>query len=61
MQSVSVSVNRRNCSKTSTGRSPGGMDTSLQWMIVVSRKVFTSGHRTVGGEEEHRNNHGRTK
>ena len=31
------------------------MDTSLEWKIVVDQKRFTSGHRTVGGEEEDRN------
>ena len=30
------------------------------WKIVVSRTRITSGHRTVGGEEGDRNNHGRT-
>ena len=29
------------------------MDTSLEWKIVVGQR-FTSGHRTVGGEEEER-------
>ena len=37
------------------------MDTSLEWKIVVSQTRFTGGHRTVGGEEEDRNNHGITK
>ena len=37
------------------------MDTSLEWKIVVGQRRFTSGHRTVGGEEEDRNNHGETK
>ena len=36
------------------------MDIALEWMIVVGRR-FTSVHRTVGGEEEDRNIHGRTK
>ena len=36
------------------------MDTSLEWKIVVGQK-FTSGHRTVGGEEEDHNNHGGTR
>ena len=31
----------------------------LEWKIGQRR--FTSGHRTVGGEEEDRNNHERTK
>ena len=34
------------------------MDTSLEWKIGVGRRIFTSGHHTVGGEEENRNNHG---
>ena len=34
------------------------MDTSLEWKIVVGQRRFTSGHRTVGGEVEDRNNHG---
>ena len=38
-----------------------GMDTSLEWKIGLGRRRFTSGHRTVGREEEERNNHGRTK
>ena len=33
------------------------MDTSLEWKIVVGQTRFASGHRTVGGEEEDRNNH----
>jgi hypothetical protein len=37
------------------------MNTSLEWKIVVGQRTFTSGHRTVGGEEEDRNNHGGTK
>ena len=36
------------------------MYTSLEWKIVVGQRWFTSGHRTVGGEEEDRNNHGGT-
>ena len=36
-----------------------GMDTSLEWKIVVGQRGFTSGHRTVVGEDH--NNHGRTK
>ena len=36
------------------------METSLEWKIVVKRRRFTSGHSTIGGEEEDRNNHGRT-
>ena len=28
------------------------MDTFLEWKIVVGRRRFTSGHRTVGEEEE---------
>ena len=38
-----------------------GMDTSLEWKIIVGQREFTSGHRMVGEEEEDRNNHGRTK
>ena len=38
-----------------------GMDTFLEWVIVVVRGWFTSGHRAVGGQEEDSNNHGRTK
>ena len=34
-----------------------GIDTFLEWKIVVGQRRFTSGHRTVGGEEEDRNNH----
>ena len=30
------------------------MDTSLEWKRVVSQKIFTCGHRMVGGEEEDR-------
>ena len=37
-----------------------GMDTSLEWKIVVGQRRFTSGHHMVG-EEGDRNNHGRTK
>ena len=37
-----------------------GMNTSLEWKIVVGQR-FTSGHRTAGGEEEDRKNHGGTK
>ena len=37
------------------------MDTSLEWKIVVGQRRFTSGQRMVGGDEEDRNNHGRTK
>ena len=37
------------------------MDTSLEWKIVVGQRLFTSEHHTVEGEEEDRNNHGRTK
>ena len=38
------------------------MDTSLEWKMVVSQKRLTSGHRTVGGEEEEDHNyHGKTK
>ena len=32
------------------------MDTFLEWKIVVGQRRFTSGHRTVG-EEEDRNYH----
>jgi hypothetical protein len=35
------------------------MDT-FEWMIVVGKRSFTSGHGTVGGEEKDRNNHVRT-
>ena len=28
-----------------------GMDTSLEWKIVIVHRRFTSGYRTVGGEE----------
>ena len=31
------------------------MDTSLEWKIAVGQRIFTSGHRTVGGEEKDRN------
>ena len=37
------------------------MDTSLLWKIVFGQRRFTSGHRTVGGEEEDHNNHGGTQ
>ena len=37
------------------------MDTSLEWKIVVRQRKFNNGHRTVGEEEEDRNNHGVTK
>ena len=37
------------------------MDTPLELKIVVGQRKLTSGHRTVEGEEEDRNNHGRTK
>ena len=37
------------------------MDNSLELMIVVGRRRFTSGHLTVEGEEEDRNIYGRTK
>ena len=40
-------------------RNWNGMDTSLEWKIVVGERLFTSGHRTVGGEEEDRNNNGK--
>ena len=33
------------------------MDTSLEWKVVVGHRRFTSGHRTVGGEQEECNNH----
>ena len=33
----------------------------LRMEIVVGQRGFTSEHRTVGGEEEDRKNHGRTK
>ena len=35
------------------------MDTPLEQKIVVGQRSFASGHRTVGGEEEDRNNLGR--
>ena len=38
-----------------------GMDTFLEWKIVVGQRRFTSGHRTVGEEEEDRNYHGGTR
>ena len=38
-----------------------GKDISLEWKLVVDRRRFTSGNRTVGREEEDRNNHMRTK
>ena len=37
------------------------MDTFLEWKIVIGQRIFTSGHRTEGGEEVDRNNHGGTK
>ena len=37
------------------------MDTSLEWKIVLDWRRFTSEHCLVRGEEEDRNNHGRTK
>ena len=37
------------------------MDTSLEWNMFVGQRRFTSGYRTVGGEEEDGNNQGRTK
>ena len=33
----------------------------LEWKIVVGQRIFTSGHRTVGEEEEDRNYHGGTR
>ena len=36
------------------------MDTYLEWKIVVDRRRFISGLRTVGREEEDHNNHGGT-
>ena len=41
-------------------RRQNGMDTSLEWKIVVGQIRFTSEHSTEG-EEEDSNNHGRTK
>ena len=38
-----------------------GIYTFLEWKIVVGRRRFTSGHRTVGEEEEDRNYHGGTR
>jgi hypothetical protein len=38
-----------------------GMDTSLEWKIVLDQRRYISRHRTVGGEEEDRNTHGTTK
>jgi len=37
------------------------MDTSLEWKMAIGQRRFTSGHRTVGGEEEDCNSHGGTK
>ena len=37
------------------------MYTTLEWKTVVSQRRFISRQRTVGGEEEDRNNHGGTK
>jgi hypothetical protein len=37
------------------------MDSSLEWKIFVDERKLTRGQRTVGGEEEDRNNNGRTK
>jgi hypothetical protein len=34
------------------------MEISLEWKIVYGRRRFTSGNRTVGGEEEDRYIHG---
>ena len=35
---------------------------TLEWQIVVGQRRFTSGHRTVGEEEEEeRNYHGETR
>jgi hypothetical protein len=33
----------------------------LTMEVVVGQRRFTSEHRTIGGEEEYRNNHGITK
>ena len=38
-----------------------GMDTSLEWKIVIGQRRFSSVHRMVAGEEEDRNNRGGTK
>ena len=40
---------------------PNDMDTSLEWKIVLAKEDLPVDHRTVGGEEEDRNNHGGTK
>ena len=37
-----------------------GMDSSLEWKVVVGQIRFASGHRTEGEEEEDRNNYGGT-
>ena len=37
------------------------MGTFFEWKIVVDQRRFTSGHRTVGEEEEDRNYHGGTR
>ena len=37
-----------------------GMGTSLEWMTVVGRRRFTSGQRTVEGEEKDSYNHRRS-
>ena len=49
----------KNASRTINGRLQRRI--SLEWMIVTGRRRITSGHRTIGGEEEDRNNHGGTK
>ena len=33
-----------------------GLDTSLEWTIVFGQRRFFSEHRTVGEEEDHKNN-----
>ena len=38
----------------------GMVDIFLEWKIVVGQRWFTSGHRTVEGEEEARKIHGGT-
>ena len=32
-----------------------------EWKVIVGQRRFTSGHRTVGREEQDRKNHGGTK
>jgi hypothetical protein len=37
------------------------MEISLEWKIVIGQRRCISVHHSVGGEDEDRNNHGRTK